>query len=162
MQLTLASTYMADGKLDDADDLLILIAKQLDSQENRLPRGGASPLRSTWDACGGQWHLEKQQYSQAAVLLKRSVIEHPAAATKQQVAVLAQTYMQLGRCYTALKHWDQAASAFKEAATLLPQASRHNMPPPDPGSQRAVWMRRCGSSDKPLFAPTPPKRCGRL
>ena len=34
----------------------------------------------------------------------------------------AQSLFQLGRCYTELKHWDQAATVFEEAATLLPQA----------------------------------------
>ena len=79
-------------------------------------------MAAPWTVLRGQWHMEKQQWSPAIVLLNRSVMEHPSFVTQQDVSSRAQTYMQLGRCYTARRHWDQAAMAFKEAATLLPQA----------------------------------------
>jgi tetratricopeptide (TPR) repeat protein len=122
LQLTLASLYLSATNLDDAEQMLNTTAKQLESRENRMTKGAVSPLRSTLDALRGQWHMEKQQWSQAIVLLNRSVMENPSVATKHEVSSRAQSYMQLGRCYTALRHWDQAAMAFKEAAALLPQA----------------------------------------
>ena len=156
LRLTLVSTYLSAGKLSDADQLLNVVAKQLDSQETRLPHGGVSPLRSAFDALRGQWHLEQHQYSQAAVLLKRSVMEHPSVSKRQDVISRLPVLYAVGTLLHSSEALGSSRGAFQGSCRTPASGSRRSLPLPSPGKRRVAWTRPCGNSVKPSYAPMSP------
>jgi exosortase len=121
LELTLAREYLQAGELDDADRQLTALSKRVYASENGAKQRNLTQARCAVDALRGQWHIAKRQYSLAAESLRRSLGDKPVAAGGQESTIRSQWLMQLGRCYSELRHWDQAAMAFKEAAALVPQ-----------------------------------------
>ena len=121
LELTLATVYLSAQKLKDADELLVVLNRRASAIQDQISPDATARIRSTLDALRAQWHMEKRQYSQAVQLLKGSLSAQPTAAAGQDMMRRVQSLAQLGQCYTALRHWDQAAMAFQEAASLQPQ-----------------------------------------
>lgn len=122
LELTLAMVQMTAGELAAADRSLSSVTRRLEKRTRPATDRALLPLRTRLNSLRAQWHFQKQQYLQAIDLLAQVLKESPRVVTKQDATTRARLLMQLGQSYEALRHFDQAASAFKEAATIDPQA----------------------------------------
>src|SRR5262249_5366851 len=102
---------------------------QLKQQDRRIYQTNLDFLR-------GHLHAARGRYLEAIPLLERVLVSFespdpgsPEAARRVQVLV------KLGECYQALEQWDQAATAYQEAAALQPNSTQLTL------AAAKVWAR---------------------
>jgi len=122
LEIGLASMSLAAGKFAEADEAIRSAARRVDVLAARQPGPGIHQIRGELSILRAQWHMEQQQYPAAIGLFQQALIGQTSITGAQEVAQRARTFMQLGACYAAIRHWDQAGDAFKEAISLQPNA----------------------------------------
>ncbi|MBI2826663.1 MAG: tetratricopeptide repeat protein [Planctomycetia bacterium] len=126
LDLPLIDALITDGdaaRMDEAEKQLTTTSKKIDGLAGQLSPHALNNMRGQFDALWSRWHMVRQEYGPAAGLLRKSLLaQESVLAGTDEVVARASLYMQLGQCYAAQRKFDQAATAFKDAAALQPEA----------------------------------------
>ena len=113
----LADVQIGQGKLDDADKTIAELQRITDQIAPTQRQPVRLALKRGIDSLRGKWLVAKGRYIEAIPMLRRVAASHQASAAEIKRSL--QAWMLLGRSYAMLGQWDQAATAFDQAASLI-------------------------------------------
>ncbi len=115
----LAELLIAQGQLDEAEKTIIGLEQTAGRLAPMIPPEAKISLSRQNDLLRAKWLLSKKQYSEAIPLLRRVAVGRQSAAV--ELARSQQAWQLLAGVYVAAGQWDQAATAFEQAAELSPK-----------------------------------------
>ena len=113
----LADLLIGQGKLDDAEKTLGELERVSKKVSPFLTSSAKVSLTHTNDLLRGKWLVRKGQYAEAIPRLR-------LVAVGQLPAESFQAWKLLGIAYGAIGQWDQAATAYEQAAATAPKSGQ--------------------------------------
>lgn len=113
LNIRLAEALMDKGRLAEAEAAVRVVRQGAEGQLAQLSGAERQVVQGQIDYIQARLHVSRKEFLQAIPLLRKSVVSRSAAS-----------WLMLGQCYTAINQWDQAASAYEQAAQLLPRSSQ--------------------------------------
>lgn len=120
LSLQVAQGLLALGRLDDADTALQAAERALETAAH-AGRPGVARQRQVWIALRASWHVAREEFESAAMLLAQGR-EGERAAPLTGGDLRFDVYLQLAEYHRRLGEWTTAATWINMAAALLPDA----------------------------------------
>ncbi len=121
LNVRLADLLIAQGQLEEADKTIGSLertAEQIGPSPN-VPQPAKLAFRRTNDLLRAKLLVAKRLYLEAIPVLRRVAVGQQTAAA--EVARSRQAWQLLASAYAAVGQWDQAATAYEQAAELAPE-----------------------------------------